>query len=155
MKEPEYSKLVKYRRNGLVEQIHTGIIIHMNKNGIINKIGNDNNYKFYHRSCMKPLQFSPVIDLNIDKKYNLSLEEIAVCCASHTGDTIHQEIIRNILKKANFTEDDLLCLPHEPLSKDEQKRLIINNTKPQKIHNNCSGKHSAMLLICKELGFDT
>ena len=154
LKEPEYADLLKYRRNGLVEQIHCGIILHMNKKGIIKKIGNDNNYKFYHRSCMKPLQVSPIIDLNIVEKYKLSEEEIAVCCASHTGDVIHQDKIRSILSKSEFSENDLLCLPHEPLSKQEQIRLIKNNINPQKIHNNCSGKHSAMLMICKELGFD-
>ncbi len=155
IKEPEYAALLKYRRNGLTEQIHYGVILHMNKDGIISKIGEDKGYKFYHRSCMKPLQVSPLIDLALDKKYNLSEEEIAVCCASHTGDLYHQEIIKNILKKAGFSEDDLLCHPHEPLSKDEQNRLIKNNLEIQKLHNNCSGKHSAMLLICKELGFNT
>ena len=153
--EPIYADLLRYRRNGLTEQVHSGIIVHINRNGVLNRIGNDNGYKFYHRSCMKPLQVSPLIDLGLDKKYNLSLDEIAVCCASHTGDVEHQIKIRNILKKAGFTEEDLLCPPHEPLSKTEQIRLIKEGLNPKKIHNNCSGKHSAMLLICKELGFDT
>ena len=117
LKEPEYAQLLKYIRNGLVEQVHYGIILHMNKHGIINKIGEDNNYKFYHRSCMKPLQVSPLIDLGLDKKYNLTPDEIAVCCASHTGDIIHQEKIRALLKKAGFSENDLLCAAHQPLSK--------------------------------------
>lgn len=154
-KEAEYIKLVEYNRNGLNEQVHFGIILHMNKKGIIKKIGNDNGYKFYHRSCMKPLQVSPIIDLGLDKKYNLTLEEIAVCCASHTGDLIHQEKIKSILNKIGYKEDDLLCPPHSPLSKEEQKRLILNNLEPTKIHNNCSGKHSAMLSICKEMNFPT
>jgi L-asparaginase II len=151
--EPNYAKLVEYQRNGLVEQLHFGIILHLNKQGIINKIGDDNNYKFYHRSCMKPMQASPLIDLGLDKKYNLSLEEIAVCCASHTGSVVHQKIINQILSKIGFSEDDLLCLPHAPLSLEEQKRLFQNNLEPTKIHNNCSGKHSIMLAFCKELGF--
>ncbi len=154
IKEPEYSALLKYIRNGLVEQIHFGIILHMNKKGVIKKIGNDNNYKFYHRSCMKPLQAAILTDLGIDKKYNLSLEEIALCCASHTGDEIHQKNVLSVLRKGGFCENDLLCSCHEPLSKDEQKKLILNNEQPGKIHNNCSGKHSAMLLVCKEKGYD-
>lgn len=152
-KEAEYEKLIEYNRNGLNEQVHFGIILHMNKNGIIKKLGDHNNYKFYHRSCMKPLQVSPIIDLELDKKYNLSLEEIAVCCASHTGDLIHQEHIKSILNKIGYKEDNLLCPAHSPLSKDEQKKLILANINPTKIHNNCSGKHSAMLAICKEMNF--
>ena len=154
MKEPNYAKLLEYRRNGLVEQVHFGIILHMNKNGVINKVGDDNNYKFYHRSCMKPMQVSAIIDLKLDKKYGLTSEEIAVCCASHTGEILHQEKIRQILKKSGFCEDDLLCLPHEPLSRKEQERLIKEGLPCLKIHNNCSGKHSAMLMICKDKGYD-
>ncbi|MBQ9246403.1 asparaginase [bacterium] len=152
-KEPKYAELLKHRRNGLVEQVHFGIIMHIGQNGIISKIGEDNNYKFYHRSCMKPLQVSPIIDLELDKKYNLTSEEIAVCCASHTGDIIHQNLVKSVLNKAGFSEKDLLCLPHQPLSIEEQQRLILNNEQPNRLHNNCSGKHSAMLMIAKELGF--
>ena len=41
MKEPEYEKLVEFIRNGLSEQVHFGLIIYMNKNGVIKKIGED------------------------------------------------------------------------------------------------------------------
>ncbi len=152
--EPQYTPLIKYKRNGLTEQLHCGLILHLNKNGIISKIGEDNGYKFYHRSCMKPLQFSPVIDLKLDEKYKLTEKEIAVCCASHTGEQFHQKEIYSVLNKTGLSEDDLLCPPHEPLSKNEQKRLIIAGEEFHKIHNNCSGKHTAMLMLCKELGFD-
>ncbi len=153
MKEPDYAPLVKYIRNGLTEQIHFGLIVHLGRHGIISETGNDNSYKFYHRSCMKPLLASCLIDLELDKKYRLTLKELALCCASHTGDTIHQNIVLSILKKTGYTPDDLLLKPHEPLSRDEQSRLIKNNIKPSSLHNNCSGKHSAMLCICSEKNF--
>ncbi len=155
MKEPIYAKLVEYKRNGLTEQVHFGLILHINKNGIIQKIGEDNNYKFYHRSCMKPLQASIMFDLELDKKLKLTLEEIAVCCASHSGTKEHQMYINNILKKAGMNEDDLLLVPTTPLSKDEQEFLLKNNLPYKKIHHNCSGKHALMLAICKELGYST
>ena len=153
MIEPNYVKLIEYIRNGLVEQVHFGLIIRMNKNGVIERIGNDNDYKFYHRSCMKPMQASLIIDLGIDKKYELSEDEIALCCASHAGDKIHQRIVKNILDKAGFTQEDLLCPSHEPLSKKENDFLLLNSLSPKKIHNNCSGKHAAMLSICREKNF--
>ncbi|MCD7780364.1 MAG: asparaginase [Candidatus Gastranaerophilales bacterium] len=154
-KEPDFLKLLEYNRNGLTEQVHYGIILYMNKNGIIKEIGENNDYKFYHRSCMKPLQASPLFDLRLDKKYNLTEKELAVCCASHCGDKFHQEIILSLLHKFGFKEDDLLCKPQMPLSKKEQEILIKEGKPLKKIHNNCSGKHSAMLAICKEMGFDT
>ncbi len=151
---PDYTKLIEYNRNNLTEQIHNGIILHINKDRIINKIGDDNNYRFYHRSCMKPFQASLLLDLNLDKKYNIDESELAVCAASHTGDLIHREKILSLLAKAGFKEDDLLCLPHEPLSKEENKRLIKLNLPFDKLHNNCSGKHSAMLIICRHFNYD-
>lgn len=154
MNNPEFAKIIKYERNGIEEQTHFGIVIHMNKTGVIKKIGNDNGFKFYHRSCMKPLQASVLIDEEIDKKYNLSDEEIAICCASHTGEIMHRENVLSVLKKTGFNVEDLLLHPHEPLSKNERIRLIKENLLPDKIHNNCSGKHAAMLAICKEKNFD-
>ena len=155
MKEPNYTKLVEYRRNGLAEQTHFGIIIHMNKKGIISKAGDDNNYKFYHRSCMKPLQAAPLIDLNLHTKNNLTEQEIALCCASHAGDIEHQKTVLSILKKAGLDDSYLLCKPHEPLSIKERDRLIKNNLKYSSLHHNCSGKHASMLSICREKGFPT
>ncbi len=150
-----YTKLVEYVRNGLIEQVHFGTIVHMNKKQILYKTNNDNNYKFYHRSCMKPLQAASLIDLDIDKKYNLKLDEIGICCASHCGDITHQNLVLSVLEKTGFKEEDLLCKPILPLSKEEKERLIISKEPIRKIHNNCSGKHAIMLAICKELGFST
>lgn len=149
----KYTKLIRYIRNGLEEQSHQGIIMHLNKSGIIKKIGEDNKYKFYQRSCMKPLQLASVIDLGIDEKLNLTIEELAVCTASHTGDIIHQELVKSVLNKIDCTEKDLLCPAHLPLSTEERKRLILSKKTETKLHNNCSGKHAAMLAICKEKGF--
>ncbi len=147
------AKLIEYKRGSLTEHEHWGFIVHINKNGIINKIGEDNNYKFYHRSCMKPLQASVMTDLGLDDKYGFTLEETALFCASHTGELVHQEKINSALKKINMTEKNLLCPPILPLSKEENERLIRQNLSASKIHNNCSGKHTLMLAVCLYKGF--
>ncbi len=153
MKSCKYAKLIEYRRGNIIDQEHSGVIIHINKHGVINKVGEDNEAEFCFRSCMKPLQAAAAIDLELDKKYNFSLDEIALFCASHTGDLIHREKILSILKKIGCNSKDLLCPELKPLSLKEQKRLIQNNLSFDKIHNNCSGKHSMMLAICKDQNF--
>lgn len=152
--EPNYKRLVTYKRNGLIEQEHSGLILHINKSKIINSVGEDNNYKFYQRSCMKPLQLAKIIDLKIDKKYSFSIEEIAVSAASHTGTQQHQNLVISILKKIGLDEPNLLCAKQIPLCKDEENRLIKAEKIPKPIHNNCSGKHSAMLALCLDKGWD-
>ena len=90
IKDCEYVKLLEYKRGNLAEQAHFGILIHMNRKEIIHRAGNDNDYKFYHRSCMKPFQASVLFDYALDEIYNLTLPEIAVCSASHSGDLIQK-----------------------------------------------------------------
>lgn len=145
---PVFTKLIEFKKNGLVEQEHSGIILHMSKCKTIKKIGEDNSYKFYQRSCMKPLQFAEHVDTGLHKKFNFSLEEIAVCCASHTGTLKHQAVVKSILNKIGLDESKLLCGKQMPISTEEQKRLIVENEHEKPIHNNCSGKHAAMLALC-------
>ena len=149
-----FVKLIGFIRNNLEETSNFGCILHLNNSGIIKQIGNCQNVKFYQRSCSKPLQFSTLINEGVLDKFPFTHEEIAVCCASHTGTKQHQKHILNILDKIGFCENHLLCPIDEPLDKEEQKYLIKNNLPVRKIHNNCSGKHSAMLALCKFKGFD-
>ncbi len=152
--KPEYIKLVEFYRNGLVEQEHFGLILYMSKHNLLGILGSDNNYKFFQRSCMKPLQLALHMDLGLDKIFDFSSEEMAVGAASHTGDLEHQRVVRNVLEKLGFDESNLLCPPQVPLSKKEQERLLLAGLEPKAIHNNCSGKHSMMLALCKYKGWD-
>lgn len=142
--------LLDYIRSGLSEQTHFGYIKLLDKNGIIAEIGDDSGCRFYQRSCAKPLQASLLIDNGIIDFFKLNDKEIAISCASHTGDAEHRAILKDYLKKIGCSENDLLCGTHQPLSKIEQKKLILENKAPDVLHNNCSGKHTFMLSYCKK-----
>ncbi|MBU3663411.1 MAG: hypothetical protein FGM41_09485, partial [Bacteroidetes bacterium] len=47
------------------------------------------------------------------------------------------------------------CGAQYPTHKKDADALIMHQTKPTAIHNNCSGKHAGMLALCKLLNFDT
>ncbi len=147
--------LVKYIRDGLVEEQHFGYAIVQNKVHIIERAGESGNYPFYLRSCAKPLQAALMIDFGMDVAFDLESEEIALCCASHAGEPCHIEIAKRLMKKIGISEDKLLCGIHEPLSKTERDRMLINNEKPTVLHNNCSGKHIMMLGLCAMHGWNT
>lgn len=134
-------KLVKFYRNGLIEQEHFGFV-----RGVNFSIGEDYAYPFYMRSCSKPLLTSLAVDygLNFDKK------EIALFCASHAGENKHVELAKQILKKTDLDESYLKCGVHKPLSQNAQEELIKSNLMPTVLHNNCSGKHILMLALCKK-----
>lgn len=143
---PKYVLLSRNLRCGLIEEEHFGFIEQYTEERIL-KIGENNNYFFNMRSCMKPLQLAAVSE--IFKEFNLTDKEIAVSCGSHAGEKIHTELVSSILKKGLIPEENLLCPGQEPLSKKSRIKLIKQGKKPTAIHNNCSGKHSAILLYCK------
>ena len=152
--KPQAQKLVPYIRDGLIEQEHFGYVVRTDKDRILEKLGEDKDYPFFLRSCAKPLQASLLIDYELDKKYNMSEEEIAICCASHAGEKIHVDIVKGLLDKFGIPYNKLKCGKHEPISKTAQNELLLNNQQATEIHNNCSGKHTMMLGICKVNNWD-
>lgn len=148
-KNTEPAKLVIYNRDGLIEKEHFGYVVRCDRNRVIEKIGDDKNYPFYMRSCAKPLQAALMIDYELDKKFNLTEEEIAICAASHAGEKIHVNIVKGILDKFGISPSKLKCGNHEPISKTAQNELLLKGEEPSAIHNNCSGKHAMMLGLCK------
>lgn len=152
MNSPE--KLVKYVRDGLVEQEHFGYIVLADKNRVLEYTGESGNQPFYLRSCAKPLQASLLIDFGMDKFFDMSEQEIAICCASHSGEKVHTDLVDSLLKKIDLDSTYLKCGIHPPLSKTEQNRMLLENEKPNVYHNNCSGKHVMMLGLCVMNGWD-
>ncbi len=150
--EPEL--LVEYVRDGLVEQEHYGFIVLSDKNRAFDFTGDAKNYPFYLRSCAKPLQASLIIDYGMDKFYNMTEDEIALCCASHAGEEIHVNTALRLLKKIDLDESYLKCGLHKPLSKTEQAKMLQSGASVNILQNNCSGKHIMMLGLCKMKNWD-
>lgn len=152
MKTPEYEILSRNVRNGLVEELHFGVFLKFQNGKVVKSFGKDNNYPFFQRSCMKPLQFAAISEV-VDS-FDFSPQEIAVSMASHSGEDFHIETILGILKKIGLDESYLLCPPQEPLNLEAKNSLIKNSQPYRAIHNNCSGKHAAMLAYCVLKGYD-
>ncbi len=145
----EPAKLVIFNRDGLIEREHFGYVVRCNSQRVLEKIGEDKRYPFFMRSCAKPLQASLIIDYELDKKFDMTEEEIAVCCASHAGEKVHVDLVRNLLKKFDISEEKLKCGIHEPISPSAHGELVKTGIAPTSVHNNCSGKHAMMLGLCK------
>ena len=105
---------IEYVRDGLVEEFHDGIVLHY-------KEGNSRSEPYYLRSCAKPLQASLLMDYGAD----LTEDEIALCCGSHSGEECHVEIARRILKKYDIDAKLLKCGRHAPLSRSMQDKMLL------------------------------
>lgn len=147
--------LVEIYRQGVLESFHRGTFCIVNEKGdIVQSIG-DVDQICYPRSAMKFLQVIPLILNGGIEKFGFTLEEIAVMCGSHNAENEHLRVVESILSKIGLTKDALQCGAQYPTSKKEANTLIQLGTKPNHIHNNCSGKHAGMLAACKLLGFST
>lgn len=148
-KNTEPAKLVIYNRDGLIEREHFGYVIRRGMSYVGEKIGDDKNYPFFIRSCAKPLQAALLIDYGLDKEFDMTDAEIAICAASHAGENIHIQTVKDLLEKFEIPETRLKCGIHSPVSRSAQDELLKNNAEPTVLHNNCSGKHAMMLGLCK------
>jgi len=105
----------------------------------------------YIRSSLKPFQASAIIFSGATETAGFTSEEIALMCASHNGEPIHVNIVKGMAKKLKLDESDYKCGSHAPY--DAEARNNASGFTP--FHNNCSGKHSGMLALAKQLGEDT
>ncbi len=141
-------------RDGYIESIHYGYICVVNSSGqVLYNLG-DYNTKIFLRSSAKPIQAIPLIQSGAAYEFNFSNKEIAIACASHSGQKVHRETVEKILKKLGLNESNLHCGIMKPYNDEENKRLMTSGTPPSAFHCSCSGKHSAMLALAKFRGYN-
>jgi L-asparaginase II len=104
------------------------------------------------RSCVKPIHALPFVRLAADR-LGASGADIAIACASHQGEDEHVAAVRSLLDKAGVPETALGCGPQLPSDEKTARRLLASGGSPKPIHNNCSGKHAAMLAACAVMGW--
>ena len=106
------------------------------------------------RSAVKALQAIPLVESGAADAFGLSEDELAIVCASHSGEAVHVAAVRSLLGKAGLDESFLACGAHWPVSDRATRALMQSGRQPQAVHNNCSGKHAGMLAVAAHLGLD-
>jgi L-asparaginase II len=107
------------------------------------------------RSCAKPFQVMPFVESGGFDALGWGNEQLALACASHGGEPEHVAIAAGMLERLELTPDDLACGPHEPMTARGARLLRESGAQPSRLHNNCSGKHSAMLARARTAGWPT
>ncbi len=146
--------LVKVIRGETLESIHRGHILIVDGDGREALSVGDPETVAFIRSSAKPFQIAPFLLAGGAKRFGFTDEDIALGCASHSGEPMHVEIAAGMLKKAGLNESDLRCGTHQPFNEKRAAEMIRAGERPTQLHNNCSGKHSAMLAYAKMLGAD-
>ena len=141
--------LVEVTRGDIVESAHRGSIAIADAKGTIVFALGDLETPVYSRSSLKPIQALPLLESGAADAFALGDEEIALACASHSGEPIHTTRVAAWLKRIDCSETDLACGAHpsrfEPVAED----MIRRGESPTRLHNNCSGKHTGFLTVAQ------
>ncbi len=141
-------------RGNTVESVHCGHLIVLDGEGnTILSLG-DPSVVTYFRSAAKAFQAIPCLTSGAADAYGFTEDEIAMAVASHSGEPMHTEIAARMLAKIGLAESDLRCGAHLPFSETASHRMLRAGESASQLHNNCSGKHAAMLGFAKHIGAD-
>jgi L-asparaginase II len=123
--------IVEQRRNGTVEARHRVHAVAVRDGAVIREAG-DAGFACFMRSSSKPIQALPLARARDD----LTDRDLAIACASHRATPDQIAAVRDLLTRADATQDDL-------------ELGLQEGRPPEKIFHNCSGKHAGMLALCR------
>ena len=146
--------ICKVTRGNLLESMHIvyGIAIDGDGNKIL-EIGNSD-YVTCIRSAFKPFQAATSVMAGAVDAAGFSEDELALMCASHSGDDIHVKTARSMINKLGYDLSFYECGTHQPYDVESRQKIIKEDTEIEPYHNNCSGKHAGMLALVKHIGAD-
>jgi L-asparaginase II len=154
MTNNELPILVEVTRGAILESRHRGAIVVTDSNGDVIKSLGDEVLLTSTRSTIKPIQAIPFITSGAADHFNIDERELAVVCASHEGEPIHTETVAGMLERAGLDESALRCGVQTPYDAGTAKKLEEEGKPFTQLHNNCSGKHTGMLMTAVLRGLD-
>lgn len=144
--------LIEILRGAIVESAHRGAVAVFDADGKpVLEIG-DTSKPVFPRSAVKAIQALPLVESGTADAYGFGNRELALACASHSGEPAHVELARSMLARAGLDGSALECGAHWPSSHDAEIALAHAGGSPNALHNNCSGKHSGFLCTCVHTG---
>ncbi len=145
--------LVEVLRGSLVESRHRGAVAVADADGKMVVAIGDVETPVFPRSAVKALQALPLVEQGVADRYDFGDEELALACASHSGEPDHVRGVTRMLAKAGLDVSALCCGAHWPLFQPATAALARAGG-PSAVHNNCSGKHAGFLCVACATGAD-
>jgi len=135
----------RHRVHGAVVDAHGGVVL----------AWGDYEAPIYGRSAIKPLLALLLVESGAAERYQLTDREVALACASHSGEPGHVDAVTAWLGRVGLGVDDLECGPQAPSHEPSMRAMYEAKQVPTRANNNCSGKHSGFLTAAQHLGFPT
>ena len=149
---PRHVPLVETTRGGTTECVHYGSIAVVDPAGkLIAAVGDPDSLNFT-RSALKPLQALPFVEEGGMARYGWGSHELALMCASHSGEAVHIGIVQRMLAAAGLDDTALQCGCHAPVFFAANETSAPSVTKWSPLYHNCSGKHAGFLAYARMHG---
>ena len=145
--------LAEVVRSGFVESRHHGSVVAVDAAGHILLSGGTPDELVFPRSASKPMQAVTALRTGMAEKFGLTDRHLAIIAASHSGEQLHLDLVREVLSRAAVAESDLGCPRGWPLDETMRRTLAARDVQPSRIFHNCSGKHAGMLAACVAAGW--
>lgn len=147
--------LVEVTRGNQVESRHRGSVAVIDGDGgTVLSLG-DIDASTFPRSACKAMQALPLVESGAADAYGFGNREIALACASHSGEPDHVVLAAGMLKAAGQGEPVLECGAHWSFQQAAFLEQARSLDRPSQLHNNCSGKHAGFICACCHSGHDT
>jgi len=147
--------LVEVTRGSQVESRHRASFAVVDTEGKVVVSAGDTDQAVYARSAIKGLQAIALVESGAADAFKVSQPELALACASHSGEPRHVEAVTAWLARVGLTAADLECGPQLPGYEPALIALLAGGGTATAAHNNCSGKHSGFLTLARHLGGPT
>jgi len=148
---PPHVPLAVVSRGDGIDAVHCGSVAVVDRDGAILFAAGDPHFVTMTRSALKPFQAMPFVAGGGVERFGYSKAQVALMCASHSGERRHQDAVAAMLAAAGNTAAELQCGAHAPGYYDVHGELPPPPPYSPLAHN-CSGKHSGMLAYCVQCG---
>ncbi len=143
--------LIEAYRGGTLENQHFGALAVVDTQGKVLAHAGNPQWVSFTRSTLKALQALPFVQAGGPRRLGFTRENVAMMCASHSGEPMHVAQVQDMLDKSGLTYKRLQCGCHVPYFV-EAGVAPMPATYDER-HHNCSGKHAGFLACCVQQGW--
>lgn len=145
-----FAPLIELNRGGTPESLHFGAVAVADARGKLLAAVGDPHTRVFTRSTLKALQALPFVRGGGPAQFGFSPQQLALLCASHSGEPMHVAQVQDMLDKAGVGYRQLQCGCHVPMFVE-----LGVGPAPAAVderHHNCSGKHAGFAAYCVQHG---
>jgi L-asparaginase II len=139
--------LIEVLRGGAVESRHAGALAIVDASGTVHTALGDIERPVFPRSAVKLLQALPLVASGAADAFGLTNEELALACASHSGEPAHVATAAGVLAKLGLDAGALECGTQWPSREPVLRAMAARGEAATPLHNNCSGKHGGFVCL--------